>query len=285
MQLLQHELQHARAGLRKGVLTKDVGSFHVERDQRRVLFQGAFALGVLPLGVIGKAEEHAVLPVEEVAQRHDVEGVLDQRGQIVVERMLAPLQGEVERLRMGELGSVADAAVHAIERACDEGHGFGRDCGRKHTVRGFLSSLRLPPLLFQRAELLADGVAILAVLCGEFHQKVAHLLHGNICRARHEFAFRCQKGRGRPAAAVVAPVDVGPRGGIHPHGHKIGLDEILHGIIGIGALVHEMRPLAPRRGEAKQNRPVAGLCFRKSSFRPRAPGDEVGAVRARREAE
>jgi hypothetical protein len=74
--------------------------------------------------------------------------------------------------------------------------------------------------------------------------------------AAQEVAVGREQRRGRQAAEMIAPVDVGPRVGVHAHRHRdLGHPRRHPGIVP-GLLVHPMAGAAPARGEGEQERPA-----------------------------
>ena len=86
-------------------------------------------------------------------------------------------------------------------------------------------------------------------------------------------AVGCQEGRGRPAADVVAGVDVGAMVGVHPDGDEPFVEETGHVRVGVGPVVHLVAPVAPHCVDGQQNGPVKLLGRGESLGVPRLPGD------------
>ncbi len=127
--------------------------------------------------------------------------------------------------------------------------------------------------------------AVLPRIGGDVGDEHAHLLGRDVRRARDDLAVgRQEDGAGQPAA-VVAPVDIGALVGVDPHRDVIAVQPGDDLRIGVRRLVHDVAPVAPRRGEREQDRLVVAAGRGERAFGPRLPVDIAGAIRTRREAE
>src|SRR4029077_6689586 len=124
-----------------------------------------------------------------------------------------------------------------------------------------------------------------AVVAGDPREGVGHLVRRHVRGAGEDVPGRRQESRGRPAAHVVALVDVGADVVVDPNGDVLAVDEIEDTLVRVGRLVHHGAPRAPDCGDRQQDRTVELPGLVESLLGPSAPVDLSGAIRAWREVE
>ena len=258
--------------------------FHAGERERLhetgVVFEHLLEMGHAPVLRRRVAEEAALDVVVGPAACHLLERVHRHPSQLFVAAQRGLLEEEKDGVCLRELRGAAEAAVlrvvsvlHRAQDFVDQGGVQG--AGAASHPRG-----RSLPRLQDAA---GDLRLVVAVVARDRHQRAGHLVRRQVGGAGEDVARRCEKRGRRPAAHVVALVDVGANVVVDAHRHVVTIDDVDHARVGVGGLVHDVAPVTPHRGDGEQDRTPNRPGFVERLLRPRAPVDLGRAVGPRRE--
>ena len=184
------------------------------------------------------------------------------------------MQHEPQHRRGWELGLLPKPAVDGVVGSGDA----ARD-SIHHASVGVAPGRNAPGVF---AALAQDIVALLIELRLAFRIGPTHFVqHGQelvrrqVGRSCHEAAVWSQERGGRPAAHVVAGVDVRTVVSVNAHRREVSVDEFNDVAVCVGAGIHLVAPVAPHRVDRKQDGTVVVLGEFKGLVTPWQPGDGI----------
>ena len=228
-----------------------------------------------PVAIGRIAEEPALDVVVGPTRREPVHRVRDDLEEPVVAGRAILAEQKLVHVGLWELRRLAETAVlRIVVRQERRDHGLDHRDRQIRTVGGRV--VATPAAQFDRA--LRDLLGVGRIESGDLVERAAHLRRRKVGRAGDGRAVGCEKRGRRPAAHVVARVDVGTFVVVDADRHVLLADRREHGRIGIAGLVHDVTPVAPHRRDREQDRPVEDLRARERLGRPRLPIDLVRAI-------
>ena len=249
-------------------------------DQRRVVLEHLLEMRDAPILRRRVTEEAPFDVVVRATAGHLLERVHGHAPELGVRAQHRLFEQQQDRIGLRKLRRVAEATV------------FGVVCGL-HGVEDRVHEARLElahasrdtrrRTLARLEDSACDVGLVRSVVVRDADQRARHLVRRQVGAAREDVARSGEECGGRPAAHVVALVDVGPDVVVDTHRHVLAVDDVDHAGMRVRRLVHHVAPVAPHGRDRKQNRTtcVAGLV--ESLWRPGMPVDFRGAVRPRRE--
>ena len=226
-----------------------------------------------PVAHGAEAEESSPHAVEERPFRHLLQRLVDDAVELEIVGLVVLLDGEVDRLGMRKLLTLAESAVLLVELADDGARDVGDDLLRQLARVGVPFLLVLLLLPDHRVDRFLDLLLPLPVRCRDLFEESGELVHREVCPARDGLAFRIEDREGRPAAHVVPLVDIGTLVLVHADRNVLLLDDLDHGRIREDFAVHRAAPGTPGGDNGEQDRPVLLLCQVERPVFPRHPFD------------
>ena len=196
--------------------------------------------------VLGRrvAEETAFDLVIRAAASHPFERMHGHAPQLVVRAHNRLLEQQQDGVGLGKLRRVAEAAVLGIVRRPNR--------VQDHVDEPRLELARTAGHAGRRALARIEDAArdlglAAAVVVRDAHERVRHLVRRQVRAAGQDVAGRREEGGRRPAAHVVALVDVGPHVIVDADGHELAVDDVDHARMRISRFVHHVAPVTPDR--------------------------------------
>ncbi len=228
------------------------------------------------------AEEPALDVVVHASSGHLLQGVHRHPAQVLVTADLCLLEQQRERIGLRKFRRRPEAAVlgvvrgpHGVENRIDLRRVHVAGAARRGRTRALAALEHLG----------RDLGPMRAVVGRDAPERAGHLLGWQVRGAREDVARRGEERGRRPAAHVVALVDVRPDVVVDADRHVLVLDHVDDALVRVGGLVHDVTPVAPHRGDGEKDRPVEDARLVERSLRPGAPADLACAVRPGREME
>src|SRR5258708_3092379 len=229
--------------------------------------------------------------VVHAATRHFFEGSLGDGQQLLVLGLLIALEEEIDRRRMGELGSLAKTTVAAIKQVGD-GLNLRVDDRKVKPGAPTRERFRLRHSIGERIGRSLQVSALVAKRIRDGHQNAAEsrtatlIFRRKIGAAEKRLAIWEQKSRERPTPLageradrrLIAGIDIRAFVAIDLYGDKILVDDPRDVRILVALAVDDVAPMAPHRTNIQEHRLVFGLCASESGVAPLIPVD--GLVRS-----
>ncbi len=253
------------------------------RDEAGVVLEHLLEMRHAPVLRGGVAEEPALDMVVGSTAGHAFERVHGHRAQLRVGSQLRLLEQEQDGVGLRELGGGPKAAVFGVVSVLDR----VVDDFVDETVleRARAAGHQRTRALFGFQHAVGDLRLMRVVVAGHPRQRVGHLVGRQVRGAGEQLTGRGQECCRRPAAHVVALVDVGPEVVVDPDGKVLAVDEVDDSLVRVRRLVHDVAPVAPHRGYREQYRAIQRAGLGECLLRPAAPIDLRGAIRPRGEVE
>ena len=238
-----------------------------------------------PVALCAVAEPAALDAVEQRGtHRAEAEADVAQRLRVAVAALAVEQQaqggGVRELRRVVRRRGAREAAEVLVEGAVDRSADLGDELRRERPaprVSALAMGARLDDL--RRDRLAADVPGLVDAI-----QQLEQRLGREVGDGGEALAVAVQQRHGRPAAGVVAGVEVRPHIGVDADGDEAAAHELDDPRVGVAGLVHHVAPVAPDGGDREQQRLVLGAGALEGLGAPLEPGDLVGAVGAGGEA-
>jgi hypothetical protein len=189
------------------------------------------------------------------------------------------VEQQVDGVGVRELGLVAEAAEDGVVRVVRGVQHVAQDLVRELVAIFGRCLLRALAIGDDLGDLLLDRRLVVAIVGADLFEHVAHLVGRDVGHAGHDLAVGRQERGGRPAAHVVAGVDVGALVVIDAHGDEALVDQADDVVVGVRRLVHDVAPVAPHCGDAEEHGLLLVAGALEGGGAPFVPGDLGGAVR------
>jgi hypothetical protein len=174
---------------------------------------------------------------------------------------------EVERLGVRKLLLLAPTPKAVIELLEDRAHDVVDDAARELLLLALFLSFVAP----LDGDALGDLLAVALVVFVDLGQELEQFVRAQEVLTGDEVAFGSQHCDGRPAAHVVAAVEVRPPIRIDPNRHVMRRHVVDDPLIRKGRALHLLAVAAPVRDEEEQDRPLLFACLAKMSLIPIVP--------------
>src|SRR5260370_11300199 len=227
--------------------------------------------------------------VVHAATRHFFEGSLGDGQQLLVLGLLIALEEEIDRRRMGELGSLAKPTVAAIKQVGDGLNLRVDDRQVKPRARA-RERFRLGYGIGERIGRSLQVSALVAKRIRDGHQNAAEsrtatlIFRRKIGAAEKRLAIWEQKSRERPTPLageradrrLIAGIDIRAFVAINLYGDKILVDDPRDVRILVALPIDDVSPMPPHRPTTQDHRLVFGLWGSGSGVAPLIPVDGLG---------